>query len=174
MLQLTATGNIGKDATLSKSGNDTAINFSVATNRKYTNAQNVVVEETKWIDCTIWRKQGESLDIAQYLKAGTKVLVQGEPDVRWYVNGNGEVVTVQTLRVRSQELLSSKKEEAPVDTTKHKPGLPASLLNPGVDRGPAAPASSLPASSFEEDAKETPAAPAVTTKTKKAPAPAAQ
>lgn len=138
MLQLTATGNVGKDATITQTGTDHAINFSVATNRKYTNGKGVQVEETKWIDCTIWRRKDESLDIAQYLKAGTKVLVQGEPDVRWYVNGNGEVVTVQTLRVRSQELLSSKKEEVPT---------PA---NPEA------------------------AAPAATTKTKKAPAPAAQ
>jgi single-strand DNA-binding protein len=118
MLQLTATGNLGKDATITQTGTDYAINFSVATNRKYTK-NGVQVEETKWIDCTIWRKQGDT-DIAQYLKAGTKVLVQGEPDVRWYLNGHGEVVVVQTLRVRSQELLSAKKEEpapaaAPVD-----------------------------------------------------------
>jgi single-strand DNA-binding protein len=111
MLQLTATGNVGKDATITQTGTDYAINFSVATNRKYTNGKGVQVEETKWVECTIWRKQGDNLDIAQYLKAGTKVLVQGEPDLRWYVNANGEVVTVQTLRVRSQELLSSKKEE---------------------------------------------------------------
>lgn len=119
MLQLTATGNVGKDATLSKSGNDTAINFSIAVNRKYRNGQGVEVEETKWIDCTIWRKQGENTDIAQYIKAGTKMLVQGQPDIRWYVNSNGEVVVVQTLRVFSQELLSAKKEEP---ATKPQPG----------------------------------------------------
>lgn len=131
MLQLTATGNVGKDATLSKSGNDTAINFSIAVNRKYRNGQGVEVEETKWIDCTIWRKQGESTDIAQYIKAGTKMLVQGQPDLRWYVNGDGEVVVVQTLRVFSQELLSAKKE-AP--EAKPQPGdlQPADFDNPAA------------------------------------------
>lgn len=127
MLQLTATGNLGKDATITQNGTDYAINFSVATNRKYMKGA-VQVEETKWIDCTIWRKQGESTDIAQYLKAGTKVMVQGDPDVRWYLNTDGEVVTVQTLRVRSQELLSAKKEEpAPVAAAdNHQPEAAAS------------------------------------------------
>ncbi len=152
MLQLTATGNVGKDATLSKSGNDTAINFSIAVNRKYRNGQGVEVEETKWIDCTIWRKQGESTDIAQYIKAGTKILVQGQPDLRWYVNGDGEVVVVQTLRVFSQELLSAKKE-APAPEAKPQPGdlQPTDFDNP-------APPAAAPAANKPTRAKATPAA----------------
>jgi single-strand DNA-binding protein len=151
MLQLTATGNVGKDATLSKSGNDTAINFSIAVNRKYRNGQGVEVEETKWIDCTIWRKQGENTDIAQYIKAGTKMLVQGQPDIRWYVNNDGEVVVVQTLRVFSQELLSVKKEAAA--EVKPQPG----DLQP-TDFDNQTPPAAAPAAKSPTRAKATPAA----------------
>lgn len=121
MKQLTVTGNIGRDAIITQNGSDLAINFSVASNNTYTK-DGVKHEKTSWIECTIWRKQGESTEIAKYLTAGTKVLVQGEPDVRAYVDNHGEVRASQTLRVRSQELLSSKKEE-PTPAAEEKPKL---------------------------------------------------
>ena len=50
-------------------------NFSVATNRKWTNAEGTPGEETIWFRITAWGKLGETCN--QYLSKGRQVLVEG-------------------------------------------------------------------------------------------------
>jgi single-strand DNA-binding protein len=49
--------------------------FSVATNRQYTGNNGQVVKETIWFKITTWGKQAEVCN--QYLKKGSKVLIEG-------------------------------------------------------------------------------------------------
>ncbi|MBE3037747.1 MAG: single-stranded DNA-binding protein, partial [Chloroflexi bacterium] len=49
--------------------------FSVATNRQYTNNNGETVKETIWFRISAWGKTGETCN--QYLKKGSKVLVEG-------------------------------------------------------------------------------------------------
>jgi single-strand DNA-binding protein len=49
--------------------------FSVATNRQYTNNNGETVKETIWFRISAWGKTGEICN--QYLKKGSKVLVEG-------------------------------------------------------------------------------------------------
>ncbi len=55
-------------------------NFSVATNRKWTNAEGTPGEETIWFRVTAWGKLGETCN--QYLSKGRQVFVEGrlKPD----------------------------------------------------------------------------------------------
>jgi len=69
-------GNLGKDPEMRYLPSGQAVtNFNVATNRKYTGSDGQQVEETIWFRVSAWGKQGEACN--QYLKRGSKVLVEG-------------------------------------------------------------------------------------------------
>ncbi|HEX9030186.1 MAG TPA: single-stranded DNA-binding protein [Anaerolineales bacterium] len=76
-------GNLGKDPEMRYTPSGQAVtNFSVATSRKYTGSDGNLVEETIWFRVSVWGKQAETCN--QYLKKGSKVLVEGRlvPDNR--------------------------------------------------------------------------------------------
>ena len=69
-------GNLGGDPEMRYTPDGTPVtNFSVATNRKWNNADGSQGEETVWFRVTVWRKQAETAN--QYLTKGQKVLVEG-------------------------------------------------------------------------------------------------
>ena len=69
-------GNLGKDPEMRYTPNGQAVtNLSVATNRQYTGADGNQVKETIWFRVSVWGKQAETVN--QYLKKGSKVLVEG-------------------------------------------------------------------------------------------------
>lgn len=79
------TGNLGADVEVKTHNQKQVLNFSVAVTKKYRdNATNQEVTETIWVRCSWWAK---SEKIAQYLKKGQQVLVEGEAKVSAYLNG---------------------------------------------------------------------------------------
>jgi single-strand DNA-binding protein len=56
-------------------GGQAVTNFSVATNRQYTNSNGERIKETVWFRVSAWGKQAEICN--QYLKSGSKVLIEG-------------------------------------------------------------------------------------------------
>ncbi len=69
-------GNLGRDPEMRYTPSGQPVtSFSVATNRQYTNNNGQQVKETIWFRVTAWGKQAEVCD--QYLKKGSKVLVEG-------------------------------------------------------------------------------------------------
>lgn len=107
MIKLELIGNVGTDAVVREVNGRKAISFNVATNKKWTDKQGVKHEQTKWVDCVIWRDSANSTEVAKYLCKGQKVWVSGEPDVSGYLNKNGEPVASQRLNVRDIELLGT-------------------------------------------------------------------
>jgi len=104
---MTMIGNLGNDAVIRDSGNKKAVSFSVAHSEKYTDRNGSQVEKTIWVRCTYWR-DADKTKIAEYLKKGQKVYVEGTPSARSYQNKNNETVTDLELTVFSLELLGSK------------------------------------------------------------------
>lgn len=82
MLQkVTILGNLGNDPELRHTQNGTPVcNFSVATNRRWTNSDGSQGEETVWWTVSAWDKLGEVCD--QYLEKGRQVYIEGriQPD----------------------------------------------------------------------------------------------
>ncbi|MCX6250746.1 MAG: single-stranded DNA-binding protein [Bacteroidetes bacterium] len=112
MFKLQIIGNIGKDARVNEVNGRYSINFSVAHNRKYRNAEGTEINKTTWVDCTVWRSKEQGCKVADYLKAGTRVFIQGEPAARHYARESGEIVDVISVNVDpwgGLELLSDKK-----------------------------------------------------------------
>jgi len=69
-------GNVGRDPEMRYTPSGQAVtSFSVATNRQYTNNNGETIKETIWFRVSAWGKTGEIVN--QYLKKGSKVLVEG-------------------------------------------------------------------------------------------------
>jgi len=69
-------GNVGRDPEMRYTSQGKPVtNFSVATNRQYSNNSGELVKETIWFRVTTWDKTAENCN--QYLKKGSKVLVEG-------------------------------------------------------------------------------------------------
>ncbi len=75
-------GNLGTDPEMRYMPDGTAVtNFSVATNRKWTNrSTGEPTDETTWFRISVWGQQAETAN--QYLSKGRQVLVEGrlKPD----------------------------------------------------------------------------------------------
>ena len=69
-------GNVGRDPEMRYTPSGQAVtSFSVATNRQYSNNNGETVKETIWFRVSAWGKTGETCN--QYLKKGSKVLIEG-------------------------------------------------------------------------------------------------
>ncbi len=69
-------GNLGRDPEMRYSPSGQAVtNFSVATSRQYTGSNGEQVKETAWFRVSVWGRMAEVCN--QYLKKGSKVLVEG-------------------------------------------------------------------------------------------------
>ena len=100
-------GNIGKDCVVNTVNGKSVCNFSVAQTEKYKDAQGTQHEKTRWFDCALWR---DNTSIAQYLKKGTKVLLEGQIDVKQFQRQDGTQGVGMTFRVSNLTLLGGNKE----------------------------------------------------------------
>jgi len=115
MVKLEVIGHIGKDATVNEYNGKKVINFSVAHSEKYKDASGNVVNKSVWVDCAYWV---ESTAVAQYLKKGTQVYVEGQPEARAWTSQTGQVAANLQCRVRKVELLGSSQKENSTESTK--------------------------------------------------------
>ena len=69
-------GRLGKDPEMRYTPTGQGVtSFSVATDRRWTDSNGVKQKETAWFRVSVWGKMAESTN--QYLKKGSKVLVEG-------------------------------------------------------------------------------------------------
>ncbi len=108
MIKLLVIGNLGKDAVLNNVNGKNVINFTVAHTERYKDAQGVQKDRTVWVDCSYWT---DRTGVAPYLKKGTQVYVEGNPDVRTYTTQDGRNGATLTLRVLSIQLLGTRGNE---------------------------------------------------------------
>lgn len=104
MIKLQIIGHLGKDATVNNVNGKNVINFSVAHSEKYNDAQGNKQEKTIWVDCSWWT---DKTAVAPYLKKGTQVYVEGQPEVRIYQKNDGTNGASLSVRVGQVKLLSS-------------------------------------------------------------------
>jgi single-strand DNA-binding protein len=107
MIKLQVIGNLGKDAIVNNVNGRSVINFTVAHTEKFKDAQGNQKDRTVWVDCAYWT---DRTAVAPYLKKGTQVYVEGNPDVRTYTTQDGKNGATLTLRVLSVQLLGTRNE----------------------------------------------------------------
>lgn len=129
MIKLLVIGNLGKDAVLNNVNGKNVINFTVAHTERYKDAQGTQKDRTVWVDCSYWT---DRTGVVPYLKKGTQVYVEGNPDVRTYTTQDGRNGATLTLRVLSIQLIGTRGNEGG--------GAPQSQGNYGNAPAPAAPA----------------------------------
>lgn len=106
MFKMTFTGHAGKDAEVkfnSQTGEQFAV-FSVAVR-----AGNKENPRTEWIDVICGGKLSEVA--AQYVKTGTKVLIEGTPSAHGYVGKEQKINAKLNCSAKSLELLDRKPED---------------------------------------------------------------
>lgn len=104
MLKLTAIGHLGKDCTINTVNGKNVINFTVAHTEKWKDAQGNNNEKTVWLECAWWL---DSTNIANYLKKGQQVYIEGQPSAKSFQRKNGEVGASLSVQVRQLQLLGS-------------------------------------------------------------------
>lgn len=109
MIKLQVIGNLGKDSITNNVNGRSVINFSVAHTERFKNAQGQTQDRTIWVECAYWT---ERTAIAPYLRKGTQVYVEGQPEVRTYPKNDGTTGASLTLRVTSVQLLGSRNDNA--------------------------------------------------------------
>jgi single-strand DNA-binding protein len=98
-------GRLTKDPDLRYTPSGVAVaNFTVACNRPYTNQQGD--READFINCVIWRKPAENL--ANYMKKGSLIGVEGRIQTRSYDNAEGKRVYVTEVLAENVQFLESK------------------------------------------------------------------
>ena len=98
-------GNLGRDPEMRYTPSGQAVtNFSVAVNDDYTSSSGERVKRTIWVRVSTWGKQAENCN--QYLKKGSKVLVEGRLTVD-QATGGPRVWTGQDGQTRASYEVSA-------------------------------------------------------------------
>ena len=130
MIKLSAIGHIGRDAMVKEVNGKSVINFSIAHTESYKNSEGVKSEKTIWVECAYW---SDRTAVAQYLKKGTQVFVEGQPEVDTYTSKDKQIVAKLKLRVGQIQLLGSANK--PEQTTQQ--AAEALVKNEPVNEDPA-------------------------------------
>ena len=117
--QIIIVGNLGKDPEMRYTPSGTPVtSMSIATNRKYTGSDGQVVKETTWFRVSVFGKMAET--VAQYLKKGSAVLVEGRltPDKnsggpRVYQRPDGTMGATYEVAANTVRFLSGRGEGGP-------------------------------------------------------------
>ena len=107
----TVIGYLGRDPEMRylPSGNPVT-SFSIATTRKWKNAEGQPQEKTTWFRVSVFGKQAEPCN--QYLAKGRLVLVEGDIDVSaWADKTSNEPRATLELRARTVRFLGGKGEK---------------------------------------------------------------
>lgn len=105
MLKIILSGALGADAEVKEIGNSKLITFNIAVSQDYKDQQGNKVEKTEWVRANMWRAKEQSTKVADYLKKGSKVLIDGVPESEAYTSKEGEVKSYLSVKVKDLEFL---------------------------------------------------------------------
>lgn len=121
--QLLIIGNLGVDPELRYTASGQAVcNFTVATNRRWTDQNGQLQERTTWFRVAAWRKLGEVC--AQYLSKGRQVMVLGTVETSAYTNQAGEPAASLEVTASQVKFLGSAGDYVDVSQTARPPVQP--------------------------------------------------
>ncbi len=100
-------GNLTKDPVFRQTTNGTpVINFSIASNRKYRDANNQWQEEVCYVGVVAWNKLAESC--TNRLKKGSAVLIDGELQSHVFKSDDGHSRNIVEIKARRIQFLNRK------------------------------------------------------------------
>lgn len=81
-------GNAGNDPLARQVGEQTAVSFSLATNRIWNDSNGQRQERTQWFRVTAWNGKGES--VSKHIRKGSQVLVMGRVTATPWIAKDGQ------------------------------------------------------------------------------------
>jgi single-strand DNA-binding protein len=100
-------GNIGRDPEMRYTPSGTAVtSFTMAVNRRRRGQDGNYQDETDWYRINVWGRQAETAD--QYLRKGSKVLVDGSLQIRTYTGNDGTERTSVEVNADNFQMLDSR------------------------------------------------------------------
>jgi single-strand DNA-binding protein len=106
MLKLIVSGVLGQDAEIKEIGANKAIKFNVAVSMDYKDAQGTKVEKTEWVKAIMWKGKDQSTKVAEYLKKGKRVLIEGTPESEGYKTKEGDIKSALSITVKELEFMN--------------------------------------------------------------------
>ncbi len=101
-------GRLTRDVDLRYTPSGVAVsNFTIAANRPFKNQQGE--QEADFIQCVAWRKQAEN--IANYMKKGSQVGVDGRIQTRSYEGQDGKMVYITEVLAEGIQFLESRNSQ---------------------------------------------------------------
>lgn len=102
-------GRITSDPALRKTSTGiSTVGFTLACNRKYSNSQGG--QDADFINCVAWRQSADF--IANYVKKGALLGIEGKIQTRNYKNQNDRIVYVTEVVCESVRILAQKQAQA--------------------------------------------------------------
>lgn len=144
MIKLQVIGNLGGDCAQREVNGKTVINFNVAHSEKFKDSTGNLKEKTVWVKCAYWT---DRTAVAQYLKKGKTVFVEGSPEAESYTNKEGQPAANLKLTVFNLQLLGGANENNQSD---------APSASSGVSSGSSSHVTSPVSSTVEEPADDLP------------------
>ncbi len=136
-------GNLGADPEVRATSDGTRVaEFSIATNRTWTDRSGAKQERTEWHRIVAWAKLAEIAE--RYLRRGDSVCVEGEIQYRSYEDREGVTRYITEIRAREMIMLGGKNGGTPGDASS-APHRGLALV--GAEQ---APAEGSPSEAFEE------------------------
>lgn len=111
-------GHLGRDAVVQQHGTDSVINFSICHTDKHKDASGQKYEKATWVSCSYWV---ERTTIAQYLKKGGLIWIEGIPEAKQWKDKNGETKAYLNMRVYSIQLLGGNRDNQPGQQHQQQP-----------------------------------------------------
>jgi single-strand DNA-binding protein len=110
MLKATLIGNLGNDPEMRYSaGGQPFLRFNVASNFRVRSPEGEWQDKTEWVRVTVFGPRAESL--AQYLKKGTRVFVDGRLEARPWTDQQGQVRAGLEVVAGDVEYMSSRADD---------------------------------------------------------------
>lgn len=105
-------GNVGRDPELKYLPSGSAVcNFSVAVTTRWNDRQSGEKrEKTNWVNVSAFNKSAEIL--AQYVKKGSQIMIEGTVSARAYMGQDGEPRASLDLRVNNFQFLGGRGDNA--------------------------------------------------------------
>jgi len=104
-------GNLTRDPELKNTPNGaTVANFSIATNEKWKDQSGQMQEKVEFHNIVAWKKTAEIC--GQYLKKGSKVLLEGKIETRSWENQEGKKIYRTEIIANNVEFLGKLPEQS--------------------------------------------------------------
>src|SRR5690625_5033625 len=124
-------GRLTRDPDLRYTPNGVAVaNFTLAVNRPFTNQQGE--READFINCVVWRRPAENL--ANYMKKGSQVGVDGRLQSRRYEGQDGKMVYVTEVVADSVQFLEPRGSSRGQQDAQGSQGSPSFQPNPSQNQ----------------------------------------